>query len=317
MGLASRDYYRDVRGGDGGSFMAEAPTCKKLLIATVVVYLAQILLTRPYDRSDFQRRSIPGHDGNVSLVQQWLELDTDRVLHGQIWRLITCAFCHDRFSVWHILFNMLFLYWFGRTLELQYGSREFLIFYLTAAVFASVAYVAIQLWTGGRNPAIGASGAVMAVVCLFTIHYPNHVIYVMYLIPVRMRILLLIYVILDVHPLLMQLAGTPMNTGIAHAAHLGGLVFGYVYWRCGWRLERAWDSIVRLVQQSSRHLGPRRRVRVYRGDESSASDGPREPQFDSRVDAILQKISDRGVDSLTTDEQAVLAEASRKYRDAR
>ncbi len=95
---------------------------------------------------------------SVSIVQEWFELQTNKVVRqGQVWRLLTCAFCHDRFSLWHILFNMLFLYWFGRMLEPLYGSREFLLFYLTAAVVASLCYIGLDLFTRHSVPAIGAS----------------------------------------------------------------------------------------------------------------------------------------------------------------
>jgi membrane associated rhomboid family serine protease len=65
-----------------------------------------------------------------SIIQEWLQLDIQTTLwSGQVWRLLTYAFCHDRLGVFHILFNMLLLYWFGCTLESMYGSREFLLFY--------------------------------------------------------------------------------------------------------------------------------------------------------------------------------------------
>src|SRR5205814_3645274 len=74
----------------------------------------------------------------VSILQEWLELDTKKVVFGgQVWRLLTHAFCHDRYGVFHIVFNMLFLYMFGCTLESMYGSREFLLFYLVGAVVAA------------------------------------------------------------------------------------------------------------------------------------------------------------------------------------
>ncbi|HEX5105070.1 MAG TPA: rhomboid family intramembrane serine protease, partial [Pirellulaceae bacterium] len=60
----------------------------------------------------------------ISTVQEWLELDSRKVLRGQVWRVLTYAFCHERSGVWHILFNMLGLYWFGVTLESMYGQRE-------------------------------------------------------------------------------------------------------------------------------------------------------------------------------------------------
>ena len=86
---------------------------------------------------------VPG--ARVSVVQEWFELDPEKtVRQGQVWRLVTCAFCHDRHAIWHILVNMFLLYWFGTRLESMYGSREFLLFYLAAAVAGSVAYVALD-----------------------------------------------------------------------------------------------------------------------------------------------------------------------------
>src|SRR5262249_37237068 len=115
----------------------------------------------------------------VSVVQDWFELDTRKVVYkGQVWRLLTHAFCHNRHEVWHIFFNMLFLYWFGCTIESMYGSREFLLFYLTAALIAALAFVGLDLWTGATAPGIGASGAVMAVTMLYAMHFPRETIYV-------------------------------------------------------------------------------------------------------------------------------------------
>src|SRR5262249_54483857 len=120
-------------------------------------------------------RWMPGE--RVSRVQEWCELDSNKVVYqGQVWRLLTHAFCHERFGVLHILFNMLFLCWWGCTLESMYGSREFLLFYLTAAVVAGLAFVGLDMWTGSSTPGIGASGAVLAVTMLYALHFPRETI---------------------------------------------------------------------------------------------------------------------------------------------
>ena len=70
-----------------------------------------------------------------------LELNVDRVVfHGEVWRLLTYAFLHDPGDIFHILFNMLLLYWFGCDMEEMYGPREFLVFYLVSAVAGGVAF---------------------------------------------------------------------------------------------------------------------------------------------------------------------------------
>lgn len=141
-------------------FYSLTPVVKYLIIANVAVFILQILVVRQVHVSplDMLRQHDPELDRllrengddpetlekikkkyphykdlledaddsyppqRISIVQEWCELDTNKVVHqGQVWRLLTSAFCHDRTGVFHIFFNMLFLYWFGCTLEMIYG----------------------------------------------------------------------------------------------------------------------------------------------------------------------------------------------------
>lgn len=208
--------------------------------------------------------------------------------------------------LWHILFNMLFLYWFGTRLEGMYGSREFLLFYLAAAICSSVAYLALAFYTGSTAPAIGASGAVMGVMMVYTIFYPHETILVFFVIPVPLWVLLGLYVLYDLHPVLLALAGDQLFTTVAHAGHLGGLLFGYLYWRLGLRLEAPLDWFRRRSGRPVRKAQPR---------PEPASPAPaRRDAFDDRVDEVLRKISEQGKDSLTEEERDILVKASEKYR---
>ncbi len=364
MGFENRDYARDgsyTRGGKG-DVMSDAPMCRNILVVTVVVFLAQMFFTRPATVADYaplfeqvqaeteglygepvaddaegQPIALPQEIFNpeqfasnmppVSVVQDWLELDTEKVMKGQVWRLVTNAFCHDRFGVMHILFNMLFLFWFGQFVEATYGSKEFLCFYLGGAVVASLAYIGLQLFTGERHDAIGASGAVMAVVCVFAMWNPHHTIRVYFLFPIQIRYLLLFYVIYDLHPVLLALSGTAMHTGIAHAAHLGGLLFGYLYYKSDWRLLPYWDRVAQLTGDAGGTKARLRRsnLRVY--DESNVYEPDREIinerrektradlRFDQQLDDVLKKISDSGQGSLTEREKKILTLGSERYRN--
>lgn len=251
---------------------------------------------------------IPGM--RVSVVQEWLELSPEKtILEGQLWRLVTCAFCHMRAGVWHILFNMLMLYWFGTRLERMYGGREFLLFYLTAAVCSSLAYVGLAFYTGSQAPAIGASGAVMGVMMLYVIFYPHEQFMIFWFIPMPLWALLSLYVLYDLHPVLLLLAGDQFFTGVAHAGHLGGLAFGFVYWRLDLRLEAAVDR----VWQRPRRRKPFREPAVL---AFPAGDPVAEPdELAERVDLILQKISEQGTQGLTDEERGILIQASAKYRN--
>jgi membrane associated rhomboid family serine protease len=251
------------------------------------------------------RAALMGVGQTVSPIQEWCQLDTRKVVrNGQIWRLLTHAFCHDRYSIFHIVFNMLLLYWFGGTLEAMYGSREFLLFYLTAAVVAGLTYIGLDLWTGSTVPAVGASGAVIAVMMLYTIHFPRETICVCWFFPIEMRWLMLFYLLYDLHPILLALSGDRLMTGVAHAAHLGGLVFGFLYGHYQWRLDPLLDrvpGIGRLGELEARH--PTIRIRPDRTDEDTA-----------RMDGILRKISAAGQESLTDEERAVLRAASERLK---
>src|SRR5262249_40804542 len=129
MGIYDRDYYRRDGPSYLGSFMERGTVCKWLIGINVVVFILQ-MLTRtsgvdPHTERFFQQEGF---------LTDALILNVDKVLHGQVWRLLTYAFLHDTGSIWHILFNMLFLWWFGRDVEDLYGPREFLVFYLVSAV---------------------------------------------------------------------------------------------------------------------------------------------------------------------------------------
>src|SRR5262249_2185013 len=122
-----------------------------------------------------------------SVIQDWFALVPSKVIQqGQVWRLITHAFCHDRYGLWHILLNMLALYWFGVTLEIMFGRREFAVFYFAGILAAAFTNIALDLYLGNDTPAIGASGAVMAVMMLYTWHFPHSVLYVCWVIPMEM-----------------------------------------------------------------------------------------------------------------------------------
>jgi membrane associated rhomboid family serine protease len=333
MGLYSRDYARDSH-GDSGLFGAGTPMVTRLIVATVIVFVLQVVITRspsPADRRAAleQLRETPGFErisdeeiesfaaattGNrISVVQEWLEFDPeDALFRGQIWRFVTYAFCHDRFGIWHVVFNMLFLWWFGRQLESMYGPREFLLFYLVAAVAAAALFLSLELlFRHPLTPMVGASGAVMGVLMLYAMHFPRERIYVFWgLFPVEVRWFVAFFVIVDLHPILLELGGTSLGDGVAHSAHLGGLLFGFLYRRFDWRLDDLFSRIRR--PRFDRWVGSRRKIRLHQPSVRAAQ--PRGENLDDQVDRLLAKIHDHGEASLTDDEREVLKTASQKYK---
>lgn len=324
MGIYSRDYIREMPSdGGGGSFgggASVAPICKRLIIATVVVFVLQLVVTRSVTEADFgpgfdqlteaEQQDLIRRTPQVSVVEEWFGLDSNAtVFQGQVWRLLTHAFCHDRGGILHIVFNMLFLWWFGSVLEQMYGSREFLLLYLTAAVIAGLAYLGLTLIMGQPGFAIGASGATMAVLMLYAVHFPRRKIYLFLVIPIEIRWLVAFYVIGDLYPVLVELGGGQVGDSVAHSAHLGGLAFGYLYHKQNWRLDGLWKRLISKGNRRGRVLPSKSKTSNVRLHQ------PRDENLDEQVDAILAKISREGEASLTSKERDVLTRASREYRD--
>src|SRR6202011_117913 len=147
----------------------------------------------------------------VSTVTEYLQLDTDAVLYGQVWRLLTYSFLHAGFM--HILFNMLFLWWFGSDVEDLYGPKEFLATYLTSAVLGGLAFVlAWKIMPQQGQYCIGASGAVMAVLVLCAIHYPSRIIYLFFFLPVPIWVFVIFEVAQDAFTFLSH---SPSRTAVS------------------------------------------------------------------------------------------------------
>ncbi|MBT6156040.1 MAG: rhomboid family intramembrane serine protease [Planctomycetaceae bacterium] len=218
-----------------------------------------------------------------------------------VWRLLTSGFCHGSFN--HILFNLFVLWMFGRAVESILGSREFLVFYLTGVVISGLGHLLFSVITRDPTGALGASGGVMAVVFLTAMTFPKMKVYVMFIIPMDLWVMAVIYAVVDTMGLLQD------GSGVAHAAHLGGAAFGVGYKYYNWRLIPLWYG---LLGRTSGWKRPRRNpnVRIFQ----PSAQPPDEP-IDERVDGILEKIHQQGEASLTDEEREVLKEASRRLKD--
>lgn len=137
------------------------------------------------------------------------------------WQFLTYMFVHG--SVSHFLFNMLSLYIFGSAVEHRIGSREFTLYYLLCGTLCGVASYAMYYLANTNVVLLGASGAIYALLILFSALYPRAVIYVFGIIPVQAPLLIIIYIVIE-------LAGGLFSyDGVAHMTHLFGLLFGLIY----------------------------------------------------------------------------------------
>lgn len=137
------------------------------------------------------------------------------------WQFLTYMFTHATVS--HFIFNIISLYIFGTAVERRIGSREFLLYYLLTGVLSGVASYAMFYMANTNTVLLGASGAIYALLILFSVLYPRSVIYVFGLIPVQAPLLIILYFIIEL------ISGLTAHDGVAHMTHLSGLVFGLLY----------------------------------------------------------------------------------------
>jgi hypothetical protein len=210
----------------------------------------------------------------------------------------------------HLLANMLMLFVFGTAVESRMGSRNFLLYYLFCGVGAAV----FSLLLAGIMPVgafVGASGAVLGVAVAFAMFWPDAELIVFPIpVPIKARTLVIGLVVLDV-------VGSRLwpGDGIAHLAHVGGALFGYLFFRAQLLSRRSaapsTRTVERVVMVQSGSAEPERRtpvtpMRPRRGIDSDP--------VAAEVDRVLDKISEKGISSLTPAERKFLDEVAKQKR---
>lgn len=150
------------------------------------------------------------------------------------WQLLTYGFMHDPNGFAHVIFNMLALVMFGAPLEYVWGDKRFLTYYLTCVVGAGLCQLVVATWMlaegGQAYPTIGASGGVFGLLLAYGMLFPHQrVMLLIPPIPMKARTLVFVY-----GAIALLLGFTGLQPGVAHFAHLGGMLFGYLlirYWR--------------------------------------------------------------------------------------
>jgi membrane associated rhomboid family serine protease len=201
-----------------------------------------------------------------------------------VWQPITYMFLHG--GLFHLLFNLLILWMMGGEIERFWGKREFLRYYLVCGLGAA-ALAFVFAWD---RLVIGASGAIFGIMVAFALMFPDRTIYLWFVIPVPAK-----YLVIGLFVLELLVVGR--SDGVAHFAHVGGAVTGYLYMRFGWRDRLSLDVVRRWR---------RPRLTLHQGG------GRVEPDEAAEIDRILDKISKSGLASLTPEESLVLQRASRR-----
>ncbi len=226
------------------------------------------------------------------------------------WTFLSYMFVHA--GLLHLVANMLMLYVFGTAVESRMGSRNFILYYLFCGVGAAV----FSLLLAGIMPVeafVGASGAVLGVAVAFAYFWPDAELIVFPLpVPIRARTLVIGVVILDV--IASQLWP---NDGVAHLAHVGGALFGLIFFRAQWWLSRRGPSeptrsVERVVMVQSGSSEPDQRTPITPMRPRRQIDAD---PVTAEVDRVLDKISEQGISSLTPAERRFLDEVAKKKRE--
>jgi membrane associated rhomboid family serine protease len=273
-----RTTWEDPPGG-GLALPRPADATRALLIANGAIWLAVFLLVRFWK------------DVGEPVVLV-LRLDPDLWVEWwpfvPLWQLATYGFLHAPRDVGHILFNLLTLYFFGSALEGMLGARRFLWHYAVALLLGGVVQLALGLASiaagGDAYATLGASGAVMAVlIAVATLEPDRQVIFILF--PLRLRTLALILVGIDVFRMLSG------GGGVAWAVHLTGAAYGFLAVRRGfvWR-----DPLESLAQRRAKAAVERER------DDAR------------RLDELLARIHEQGLNSLSEREKTFLKRVSKR-----
>jgi membrane associated rhomboid family serine protease len=241
------------------------------------------------------------------------------------WTLFTYSFAHyfnygdpalnyrgADVGIFHILMNMLVFYWFGRLFVEYLGSDKLIALYVLGGLAGGLLYLlmynTIPYFIAQPSTLVGASAAVYAVVVAVAVLLPNYTFFLLFLGPVRIKYIAAFYIVISF------LGSVGSNAG-GNIAHLGGALIGFVYMK---QLQSGvnWGGWVSITIDWFKDLfKPRARVKVSYRKEKEA--GPRKPGgkpavSQDELDAILDKISAGGYESLTKDEKEKLFNASKK-----
>jgi membrane associated rhomboid family serine protease len=256
---------------------------KVLIIINVAVYLAQMFAWS-------------------TLVRNFGLIPAEVVSELRLWQFFTYMFLHGGF--FHLLWNMLILWMFGSEMERTWGPETFIRYYFFTGVGAGV--LTWILSPGSPIPNIGASGALYGILLAYAMTYPNRLIYIYFLIPVRAKYLVLVFGIFE---FMASIRHT--SDGIGHFAHLGGMLFGLIYLRwfgiASWARPRGkgwWDPA--SWRESGRRWRRKQHLKVI--DFQEKRDAARKLE----IDKILEKIARDGMDSLSAREKKMLEEESNR-----
>ena len=300
-------YYVQNPFTDLKSFFRSKNMLVKLIIINVVVWLCIMFLEVLFDlfNSSF-----------MDTLVNWLAVPASfGKLITRPWTLITYMFLHLEF--WHILFNMLWLYWFGRIFLEYLNERQLLSTYIMGGLAGALLYIlSFNIFPKFQDTyllsiALGASASVMAIIVAISYYVPNYSIHLLFFGPVKIIYIAIFSIVLDIIMI------RSSNSG-GHLAHLGGAIWGFYYI---YNLKKG-NDFSRIFAKFSWHNLTQPFMRPKKTKFKSVYTNPRaksdeeynyqKKQDQVKIDAILDKISKSGYESLSKAEKELLFKTSNK-----
>ncbi len=247
---------------------------KSLLIANGVIYLLQLLVGKE--------------------LIYLLGLIPAQVLQDlRVYQLFSYMFLHGGF--FHILMNMFILWMFGTEIEHTWGTKRFFKYYFLCGIAGGL--FTIMFMPNSVVPTIGASGAIYGLLVAYAVMFPNRTIYLYFLIPIKVKWAVIIFVALEFFASL-----NATSSGIGHLAHLGGAVIGFIYLKLDWRLRSIFHKLsAKRIWNNFRYK--RKSVKLNKNRENAE-------EVMKRVDRILDKINEVGIENISEEEREFLDSAS-------
>ncbi len=286
MAYYERPYYQDQPRSPFGGRLTGKSVVTWLMIINIVVFL----LDGVFHGSSRASALTPIQYFYFSIEKAFMEL--------QLWRILTYQFSHADF--FHILFNMIGLFFFGRMVEAHLGSLRFLVFYLLCGASGAVFMVLLQFIPGllrvdAATALVGASGSIFGVLAAAACIAPRQTVMLIFPpIPMQMRTMVLVFMGIAV---ISVLAGS-RNAG-GEAAHIGGAILGFILIKNLWMLN--WTTKLRSI----RKLSPSE-VMARREQAARQKDAKKERKRREDVDRVLDKVHREGLASLSKREKKIL-----------
>ena len=207
----------------------------------------------------------------------------------KVWQLFTYLCVHGGFL--HIFFNMFVLWMFGKDLEIQWGKNEFLLFYFTCGIGAGLMTVLFSI--NSIVPIVGASGAIYGLLVAYGFTYPNRMVYLYGLFPLKVK-----YMVLGLGVIAFFASLSANQSNVSHITHLSGMIIGvlYIYFILNWKN-------IKMEYY---------RLRLKNLKQKTSAQNDEEVLMKKKVDEILDKLNASGWDSLTEQEEKYLTQASKE-----